>query len=632
MIQAVVLAGGKGTRLKSITGDTPKPLARANGRELLDMQFSSFAATGIRDVLVLTGFGGDFIEAFSRDSDRWGLRITCNRETTARGTFGALVDAAHLLEDQFLLTYGDTVFDIDLARLVANHRNSGAVATLLLHPNDHPHDSDLVEVDDQDRIVAFHPHPHPMDASFPNLVNAAMYVMERRLLDIAEAKEERPDFGKHIFPRLLRRGIPLQGYRSPEYIKDAGTPERLTIVSRDLASGRVRAMTLRNPAPAIFLDRDGTVNVERSHISRPDDLSLIPGAGEAIAKLNASFYRTVIVTNQAGIAKGKFTEVELQLIHNRLESLLGEHKAFVDRIYYCPHIPDRGFPGERVDLKIECNCRKPRPGMLIQAATDMNIDFTRSWMIGDSSSDIEAARRVGVSTVLLASGHAGRDGKFPVLPDVECFDLADAVSFLLERLPALVARLSPLVTQIRRDDVVLIGGQARSGKTQAAAGLRQAVTAAGLPSVVIPLDCWLRSAEDRHGSSVLDRYDLATASNFLSSLNGTGGSFMLPRYDRKTRRSIPDGVRLDIPAGAVLIVEGVPALSAPLFDNSVRHRVAIFRDETRRRASLTKDYASRGFAAEEIIDLIAARGAEEVPLVNRDLVSATFRIELDTPR
>jgi uridine kinase len=252
-------------------------------------------------------------------------------------------------------------------------------------------------------------------------------------------------------------------------------------------------------------------------------------------------------------------------------------------------------------------------------------------MIGDSTSDVEAARRAGVFSILLSTGHAGRDGKYPVLPDVECFDLADAVDFLLDRLPVLLEQLTTLIAQAEPADVVLIGGQARSGKTQAAAALRYGLCFAGIPSVVIPLDCWLRSAEDRRGPSVVDRYDLAAAGTFLSSLNGAGGSFMLPKYDRHTRRSIPNGLQLEIPAGAVLIVEGVPALSTPLFSQTARHRLGIFRDEAGRHTSMVKDYSRRGLAREEILALITARTAEEVPKIDHDLASVTYRIQVNPP-
>jgi D,D-heptose 1,7-bisphosphate phosphatase len=630
MIQVVVLAGGKGTRLKAVTGESPKALARANGRPLLDLQLTHFAECGVNEVLVLTGYQGDEIAAFCGDGRAWGLSVRCIREPEPRGTAGALLHAASALSPQFMITYGDTVFDFDVARMVAAHRLNHLIGTLLLHPNDHPNDSDLVEVDVMDRVIAFHPYPHPDALSVPNLVNAGVYVLNREILDVLGEFPQKCDFGKHVFPRLLQHGKPLFGYRSPEYVKDAGTPQRLAQVSHDLATGRVAAKSLRAPVRAVFLDRDGTINVEKGRIVSPNDLELYPGAGAAIAALNHSIYRTVVTTNQAAIARGDCTEAELQGIHNRLEALLGISLAYVDRIYYCPHFPDSGFPGERIELKIACDCRKPETGMLMRAATELNLELAGSWMIGDSTSDIETARRAGVTSILLATGHGGRDRKWPVQPDLECLDLADAVDLILNRWSGMLDTVRPLVRRIQPGEVVLIGGQARSGKSHHAAALKCCLEAAGKSAVVIPLDAWLRAEIDRSGASVLDRYDLAAAATFLRGASALEGRILLPGYDRRERRSVADAMELRIPKRAVLIVEGVPALASAQLTALGQHRIALRRDEQQRRATLRRDYGARGWSAERIEQLILERLEEEFPTIEDSLTNAEFILERET--
>jgi D,D-heptose 1,7-bisphosphate phosphatase len=627
MIQAVVLAGGEGTRLRSVTGGSPKPLARANGRTLLDLQFSHFAECGVRDVLVLTGYQGDEIAAFCGDGQAWGLSVRCIREPEPRGTAGALLHAASALSPQFMITYGDTVFDFDVARMVAAHSRNRLIGTLLLHPNDHPNDSDLVEVDVMDRVIAFHPYPHEAELLLPNLVNAGVYVLDREILDILGELPQKCDFGKHVFPHLLRLGKPLFGYRSPEYVKDAGTPERLAQVSHDLASGRVAAKSLRAPVRAVFLDRDGTINVEKSRIVNPNDLELYPGAGSAIAALNHSNYRTVITTNQAIIARGDCTEAQLQAIHNRLEALLGDSRAYVDRIYYCPHFPDGGFPGERIEFKIACDCRKPETGMLTLAAKELNIDLAGSWMIGDTTGDIETARRAGVTSILLATGYGGRDRKWPAPPDLECLDLADAVDLILNRWSVMLDTVRPLAQRIQPSDMVLIGGQARSGKSHHAAALRHCLEAAGKPAVIVPLDAWLRPEAERSGSSVLDRYDLAAAAAFLRAASALEDRVLLPRYDRLERRPVSGSLELRIPKRAILIVEGVPALASPLLRALAQHRIALRRDEQQRRATLRRDYLARGWSSERIEQLILERLDEEFPTIQDSLNNAEFMLE-----
>jgi histidinol-phosphate phosphatase family protein len=180
----------------------------------------------------------------------------------------------------------------------------------------------------------------------------------------------------------------------------------------------------------VFLDRDGTINKERGHIQTPQDLVLLSGAASAIGRLNESQYLTVVVTNQSVIARGKCTEADMDAIHDRLQLLIGEYGAYINRIYYCPHYPDRLIPGDRQDLKIVCDCRKPEPGLILRAAKEMNIDLNMSWMVGDMISDIEAAKRAGIRSILLTKKDVS-DSQIPLRPDAKCLDLKGAVDIIL---------------------------------------------------------------------------------------------------------------------------------------------------------------------------------------------------------
>ena len=186
----------------------------------------------------------------------------------------------------------------------------------------------------------------------------------------------------------------------------------------------------QTPVPAVFLDRDGTINEERGHIQTPEELVLLAGAASAIRRLNASQYLTVVVTNQSVIARGKCTEIDMKTIHNRLQSLIGEFGASIDRIYYCPHHPNQLISGGRQDLKIVCDCRKPEPGLILRAAKEMNIDLNMSWMVGDMISDIEAAKMAGIRSILLTK-QGSFDNQWSVSPDAKCLDLNEAVDFIL---------------------------------------------------------------------------------------------------------------------------------------------------------------------------------------------------------
>jgi histidinol-phosphate phosphatase family protein len=430
-MQLVILAGGSGTRLKRVSGDLPKPLVQVAGVPLISRQITQAAESGVVDeVLVLTGYAAQQIDAYVSARD-FGVPVSCVAEAVPRGTAGAVYDSIAMLRPEFLVMYADTVNDVDLARFADFHRAQGADATLFLHPNDHPADSDLVEMDPSGRIACFHPYPHPPGALLPNLVNAAMYVMRRDALDGLEGLPERPDFGKHVFPAMLAAGRKLAGYRSPEYIKDAGTPERLARIAGDIESGLVASRSLRQPSAAVFLDRDGVLNASAGHINTPDKLTLLPGVPEAVARLNRSFFRTVVATNQPVVARGEATIEQLMRIHAKLDTELGLAGAYVDALYFCPHHPEAGHAGEVAALKIDCDCRKPKTGMLDEASADLNIALEKSWMVGDTTSDMEMARRAGMRSILVRTGEGGCDGKYAVVPDFHAADLSEAVDIIL---------------------------------------------------------------------------------------------------------------------------------------------------------------------------------------------------------
>ncbi len=181
----------------------------------------------------------------------------------------------------------------------------------------------------------------------------------------------------------------------------------------------------------MFLDRDGTLNEEVNRVTRPEVLELLPGAAAAVKRFNRAGWLVAVITNQPVVARGECSEQELWQIHNRLETLLGREGAFVDRIYYCPHHPDRGFAGELPEYKIACDCRKPGTGMIEQALKELPIDRAASWFIGDTTVDVQTAANAGLRSILLATGHGGRDGRFVVWPDAALPDLSAAADFLL---------------------------------------------------------------------------------------------------------------------------------------------------------------------------------------------------------
>jgi D,D-heptose 1,7-bisphosphate phosphatase len=195
---------------------------------------------------------------------------------------------------------------------------------------------------------------------------------------------------------------------------------------------RLRPQSSQIARPAVFLDRDGTLNVDKNVLSSPTHLELIPGAAEAIRSLNRAGLLAIVITNQAKIARGDCSELDLGKIHDKLEALLKNEGAYLDAIYYCPHHPDGGVPGERPELKIECDCRKPGTAMIERAASELPIRMADSWLIGDTTVDLQTAQNAGIRSILVRTGYGGQDGRWPARPDFEFGDVREAVEFVIE--------------------------------------------------------------------------------------------------------------------------------------------------------------------------------------------------------
>ena len=240
---------------------------------------------------------------------------------------------------------------------------------------------------------------------------------------------------KDHFENQFIKGLIKEGrvfvYKSTEYVKDMGTPDRLAEVSADIKNGVVSDRSLKQKQKAIFLDRDGTVNEYVGFLRDIDNFRLLPGVAEAIAKINASSYLAIIATNQPVIARGEVTFQELDEIHKKMETELGKGGSYLDDIFFCPHHPDKGYQGEVAELKMYCDCRKPKIGMLIEAAEKYNIDYNESWYIGDTTMDIQTGKNAGIRTILVQTGQAGQDGKYDAMPDYIAENLLAAVTYIL---------------------------------------------------------------------------------------------------------------------------------------------------------------------------------------------------------
>ena len=406
-MKVVIIAGGQGTRIASVNSEIPKAMIPIHGKPIIEYQVELAQRYGFNDFLFIIGYLGDQIESYFQDGSQWGVHISYFRETTPLGTAGALGLLRDQLTEDFFVFYGDTVMDFDMLHMLNYHRANQADATLFLHPNDHPYDSDIVDIDAQGKVRGFHHKPHPEGFIAHNMVNAALFIFSPKILTAIEPGVK-CHIEKHVLPRCISGGMNLYGYVSAEYIKDMGTPDRYYAVCDDVVSGKVARLNRAYARPADFLDRDGVINYEVDLLHRVEQMQLIPGAAEAIRRINQMGYLAIVVTNQPVIARNLCSFEKLEQIHLQMETLLGHEHAYVNAIYYCPHHPDAGYPEERKEYKIRCNCRKPAPGMLLQAAKDWNIDLENSYMIGDSQRDVEAGNNAGVKqSILIPTNETG---------------------------------------------------------------------------------------------------------------------------------------------------------------------------------------------------------------------------------
>ncbi|PIZ52017.1 D,D-heptose 1,7-bisphosphate phosphatase [Candidatus Woesearchaeota archaeon CG_4_10_14_0_2_um_filter_33_13] len=425
-MKAVIIAGGKGTRMGDISKEIPKPMIQIGSKPILEHQINILKRYGISEIILITGHLSNVIEEYFKDGKEFGVNIEYYTETIPLGTTGGLKEIENKLVEDFLVLYGDIMFDININKLIQFHNQKSSKCTLVIHPNDHPHDSDLLEVNEEGRIIAFHPKPHQNKTYYNNLVNAGIYIFSTEIFKhIKKGKKE--DFGKDIFPRLPQ-SLLVYGYNTAEYLKDMGTKERFDEVKKDLENGKIKRLNAQNKRGAIFIDRDGTINVKKDHIYDINEFELIPGVSEAIRKINHTELLAILITNQPVVARGLCSIKELEEIHKKMESMLGQNGAKFDAIYYCPHHPDKGYQGENITYKVRCNCRKPDIGLLLKAKEYFNIDFKKSFFVGDSLRDISCGKNAGIKTVGVKTGEGCINGK----PDYLFPDLNAAVNFIIQ--------------------------------------------------------------------------------------------------------------------------------------------------------------------------------------------------------
>jgi len=614
---ALILAGGKGARLGAAAKGIPKPLVKIKDKPLLEHQIELLKRYGIKEIFILAQYKYEPIKEYFKDGRDFGVHIDYAIEDTPLGTAGGIKNLEDKLSGDFLVLYGDVMVNMDLGRLISFHRSKKGICTLVLHPNSHPCDSDLAEIDSAKRIIAFYPKPRDDAKYCRNLVNAGLYVFSSEMLRHID-KGAHADFGRDIFPKIVDREY-IYGYVTAEYLKDMGTPDRLKQVQGDYASGKPASLNIENKRSAIFLDRDGVINKEIGLLYRMGDFELVGQSADALRKINDSEFLAIVATNQSVVARNLCSIEELEIIHRKMETLLGREGAYLDGIYYCPHHPDKGHPEENAEYKIECGCRKPKTGMIDKAAADFNIDLRSSFIIGDSSRDIGCGKAAGLVTVGLRTGHGCKENI--VEPDFFFDNIRDAVHFIIGR------PYAPYIEKIKtaylnangkKPFLISIGGNTRSGKTIFAKCLAGAFRRNGKKVLTVQLDDWILPKEQRskeHG--VYERFRFDRLRDDITALLG-GQKVILEKYNCLTRQTSDNGAAYQLSGEDIVIMEGVIALSADVLRGLSDLRIFINIDERLMVRRISDFYLWKGLRPDEIDSLIKTRRRDEYNVIRND--------------
>ena len=629
-MKAIILAGGRGKRLGTLTKKIPKPMLKIGDKTILEHQIDLLKRYKIPEIIICTGFLSEAIEGFV-SSLKTDINISCSVESKPLGTAGCIKDLEEVLKEDFLVLYGDVMLDMNINLLIDYHFSKRSKTTLVVHPNDHPYDSDLVEVDSGNKIISLLNKPHKKDLVYRNLVNAGIYVLSDRVFSYIE-KNMLQDFAKDIFPKMLKNKEQVFAYNTPEYIKDMGTKDRIDSVKKDLYSGKIGRLNLSNKRPAIFLDRDGVINEEVSLIYNALDFKLLPGTSRAIKNINNTEYLAVVITNQPSVAKGLASIEDIKTVHKKMETLLGRDMAKVDAIYYCPHHPEKGFPGENIKYKIECSCRKTKTGMIEDAQADLNIDLNNSFLIGDMTADIKAAENAGIASIAVRSGYGFKDGKYDTRPGCWADDLGDAVNIIVS-LKKYNDINKDILTRIKKASnkiyILAIGGLSRSGKTIFADNLKEFLIKHGLNIKIINMDNWIIPLEERNDTQdVIDRFQVHKFESDLKKILG-GEKIKLQRYDSLKRGAVKNSITYSVKDSDVVIICGAPSLISDLVQKIANLKIYIAITDKVYKNRFYNFYKWKGLKKQDIDLLYDKRLADEVLIIKKGKKNANLTIRRD---
>ena len=401
--QVVIVAGGQGSRMSKLLGSQPKCLVKLNGVDLLTQNINRLSKQGFKRFHLLLGVNSpSIIEEIPRICEGANVQISFTVELEPKGTGGAIMNALDALDESFLVIHGDLFIDMNFDKLEYFLMNDDADFVQVFHPSAHLYDSDILAIDESNRVTGYFLKPHQKSLVVRNRANAGIYGFKKKALQKLLYRGEKMDLDRELLPKLLELNVTGYGVRNIGFVRDVGTPERLLQTELDLAN----PFRTADKRPTILIDRDGTLNVEKGYINNQSQIELFPDALNLIKFCNSHGIRVLVVTNQPVIARGEATLDDVNQIHAKIDHILSNQNLYIDEYYLCPHHPNSGFKDEKIELKISCECRKPGNGLILKAERDFNIDFDLSFMVGDRETDILCGEKSGIKTIFISRNNS----------------------------------------------------------------------------------------------------------------------------------------------------------------------------------------------------------------------------------
>ena len=392
--EALIICGGLGTRLVNTGYNHPKSLIDINGEKLIDTQLKLLIQNGFRKVFLALGVGHEeIIKHISNSSLASQIEIVVQIEDVAMGTGGALLSFQSSIRNNVFILYGDILVNLYMDGIV--NLGNDCFASIVTRRSNHPEDSDIVSIDHNRNLIDFHSKPHVEPLQFRNIAATGMFIFSPDAIQKLFEKfgNTKFDLERDGIKYLLEAGDKISSIPAVGLVQDLGTLERMTSANTIWGS-KNRYLQKR---PAIFIDRDGTINYEQGHLTNADQFQVYSDVPSSIALLKERGYFVFVITNQPVLARGETTWLQVEEIHMKLERILeSESSTYIDEIMVCPHHPDSGFLKEDIQLKVLCLCRKPKIGLVKKCLDYYPIDLSMSWIVGDTWRDLNLAKNLGI--------------------------------------------------------------------------------------------------------------------------------------------------------------------------------------------------------------------------------------------